>query len=92
MQAHAAEFFIEIRLRRSSALLPHWSPGGSARGARYCSASGGSAGNCSHAVNDFRELCGIEAYSPIDNGSELSARTNDEGWHAPRSLPAITVQ
>jgi len=41
---------------------------------------GGSAGNCSHAVNDFRKLCGIEAYSPVDNISELTARTNDEGW------------
>jgi D-sedoheptulose 7-phosphate isomerase len=40
---------------------------------------GGSAENCSHAVNDFRKLCGIKAYSPIDNVSELSARTNDEG-------------
>ena len=41
---------------------------------------GGSAGNCSHAVNDFRKLCGIEAYAPTDNVSELTARTNDEGW------------
>ncbi|MBI2495067.1 MAG: SIS domain-containing protein [Candidatus Omnitrophica bacterium] len=41
---------------------------------------GGSAGNCSHAVNDFRKLAGIEAYSPVDNVSELTARTNDEGW------------
>ncbi len=41
---------------------------------------GGSAGNCSHAVNDFRKLDGIEAYSPVDNVSELTARTNDEGW------------
>ncbi|MFZ5790022.1 MAG: SIS domain-containing protein [Pseudomonadota bacterium] len=41
---------------------------------------GGSAGNCSHAVNDFRKLCGIEAYTPTDNVSELTARTNDEGW------------
>ncbi|GEO42996.1 sugar isomerase [Skermanella aerolata] len=41
---------------------------------------GGSAGNCSHAVNDFRKLCGIETYSPVDNVSELTARTNDEGW------------
>ncbi len=41
---------------------------------------GGGAGNCSHAVNDFRKLCGIEAYSPIDNVSELTARANDEGW------------
>jgi len=42
---------------------------------------GGSAGNCSHATNDFRKLCGIEAYAPTDNVSELSARTNDEGWN-----------
>ncbi len=41
---------------------------------------GGSAGNCTHAVNDFRKLCGIEAYAPTDNVSELTARTNDEGW------------
>ena len=41
---------------------------------------GGSAGNCSHAVNDFRKLCNIECYSPIDNVSELTARINDEGW------------
>jgi D-sedoheptulose 7-phosphate isomerase len=41
---------------------------------------GGSAGNSSHAVNDFRKLCGIETYSPTDNVSELTARTNDEGW------------
>lgn len=42
---------------------------------------GGSAANCGHAVNDFRKLCGIEAYAPTDNVSELTARTNDEGWH-----------
>ena len=42
---------------------------------------GGSAANCSHAVNDFRKLCAIEAYAPTDNVSELTARTNDEGWH-----------
>jgi D-sedoheptulose 7-phosphate isomerase len=41
---------------------------------------GGSAGNASHAVNDFRKLFGIEAYAPTDNVSELTARTNDEGW------------
>jgi D-sedoheptulose 7-phosphate isomerase len=41
---------------------------------------GGSAGNCSHAVNDFRKLAGFEAYAPTDNVSELTARTNDEGW------------
>jgi len=41
---------------------------------------GGSAGNCTHAVNDFRKLCNIEAYAPTDNVSELTARANDEGW------------
>jgi D-sedoheptulose 7-phosphate isomerase len=41
---------------------------------------GGSAANASHAVNDFRKICGIEAYAPTDNVSELTARTNDDGW------------
>ena len=41
---------------------------------------GGSAGNAGHAVNDFRKLCDFEAYAPTDNVSELTARTNDEGW------------
>jgi len=41
---------------------------------------GGSAGNATHAVNDFRKLCDIESYAPTDNVSELTARTNDEGW------------
>jgi len=41
---------------------------------------GGSAGHASHAVNDFRKICGFEAYSPTDNVSELTARVNDEGW------------
>ncbi|MEO5337797.1 MAG: SIS domain-containing protein [Magnetospirillum sp. WYHS-4] len=43
---------------------------------------GGSAANCSHAVNDFRKLCDIEAYTPVDNVSELTARTNDDGWES----------
>jgi D-sedoheptulose 7-phosphate isomerase len=41
---------------------------------------GGSAGHASHAVNDFRKICGFEAYTPTDNVSELTARANDEGW------------
>jgi D-sedoheptulose 7-phosphate isomerase len=41
---------------------------------------GGGAGHASHAVNDFRKICGMEAYAPTDNVSELTARTNDEGW------------
>ncbi|MFQ5954948.1 MAG: SIS domain-containing protein [Kiloniellales bacterium] len=52
-----------------------------ARGGRlFLIGVGGSAANCSHAVNDFRKLCGIEAYTPVDNVSELTARVNDEGW------------
>jgi D-sedoheptulose 7-phosphate isomerase len=43
---------------------------------------GGSAGNASHAVNDFRKICGLEAYAPTDNVSELTARINDDGWDA----------
>ncbi len=43
---------------------------------------GGSAANASHAVNDFRKITGIEAYAPTDNVSELTARTNDDGWHS----------
>lgn len=51
------------------------------RGGRlFCLGVGGGAGNASHAVNDFRKLAGFEAYAPTDNVSELTARTNDEGW------------
>src|ERR1700683_960439 len=52
-----------------------------ARGGRlFILGVGGSAGNASHAVNDFRKICGFEAYAPTDHVSELTARTNDEGW------------
>lgn len=52
-----------------------------ARGGRlFFLGVGGSAANCSHAVNDFRKLAGFEAYTPVDNVSELTAWTNDEGW------------
>jgi len=52
----------------------------SANGRLFILGVGGSAGNAGHAVNDFRKICGIEAYAPTDNVSELTARTNDEGW------------
>ena len=51
-----------------------------ANGRLFILGVGGSAGNASHAVNDFRKLNGIEAYAPTDNVSELTARTNDDGW------------
>lgn len=54
-----------------------------ARGGRlFILGVGGSAGNASHAVNDFRKICGFEAYAPTDNVSELTARINDEGWES----------
>ena len=64
-------------IERTAALLAQLR----ARGGRlFLLGVGGSAANCSHAVNDFRKICGIEAYAPTDNVSELTARTNDEGW------------
>ena len=50
------------------------------RGRLFILGVGGSAGHASHAVNDFRKICGFEAYAPTDNVSELTARINDEGW------------
>jgi len=52
----------------------------SERGRLFLCGVGGSAGNCSHAVNDFRKLALIDASTPVDNVSELTARTNDDGW------------
>jgi D-sedoheptulose 7-phosphate isomerase len=64
-------------IERAAALLA----GVRARGGRlFFLGVGGSAANCSHAVNDFRKLAGFEAYAPTDNVSELTARANDEGW------------
>ena len=87
MSRHASEFFSEIRRIATEidiAAIENMAAALAAlreRGGRlFLLGVGGSAGNCSHAVNDFRKLCGIEAYSPIDNVSELTARTNDEGW------------
>ena len=87
MTSHAEQFFEEIRqivttidvsvVERMAQELAQLRERG---GRLFLLGVGGSAGNCSHAVNDFRKLCGIEAYSPVDNVSELTARTNDEGW------------
>jgi D-sedoheptulose 7-phosphate isomerase len=64
-------------IERTAVLLADLREGG---GRLFLLGVGGSAANCSHAVNDFRKICGIEAYAPTDNVSELTARTNDEGW------------
>ncbi len=85
--SHAAEFFAQsgaicskIELSRIEALADALIVLRARGGRLFMLGVGGSAANCSHAVNDFRKLCGIEAYSPLDNVAELTARANDEGW------------
>jgi D-sedoheptulose 7-phosphate isomerase len=83
----AAEFMLEVgqiaqaldveAVERCAELLAETRTAG---GRLFVLGVGGSAGNASHAVNDFRKLADIEAYAPTDNVSELTARTNDEGW------------
>ena len=87
MDGHAKQFFAsvgriatEIDFVAIEKLVTELAALRARRGRLFLLGVGGSAGNCSHAVNDFRKLCGIEAYSPVDNVSELTARTNDEGW------------
>ncbi len=85
--AHAVDFLSEVQqvaklldnamIENIAAELAHLRD---RNGRLFLIGVGGSAGNCSHAVNDFRKLCGIEAYAPVDNVSELTARANDEGW------------
>jgi D-sedoheptulose 7-phosphate isomerase len=84
---HAKQYFLEVeKVAKTIDLdaierLAHELVALRERGGRlFFLGVGGSAANCSHAVNDFRKLCGIEAYTPVDNVSELTARTNDEGW------------
>src|SRR5215471_3562910 len=78
--AEAAEILGKIDLaavERVAAILAECR----ARGGRlFMLGVGGSAANASHAVNDFRKICGLETYAPTDNVSELTARTNDDGW------------
>ena len=75
-----AELAGKIDLARIDALAQELKALRDREGRLFFLGVGGSAANCSHAVNDFRKLCGIEAYAPTDNVSELTARTNDEGW------------
>jgi len=84
---HVAEFFAlsgevcdKIDLSKVEALAAAIGALRKRGGRLFMLGVGGSAANCSHAVNDFRKLCGVEAYSPADNVSELTARANDEGW------------
>jgi D-sedoheptulose 7-phosphate isomerase len=78
--AEAAEILKQVdvaSVERVAATLAACRDGG---GRLFILGVGGSAANASHAVNDFRKICGLEAYAPTDNVSELTARTNDEGW------------
>ncbi len=78
--AEAAEILRQIdgaAVERMAAVLAESREAG---GRLFILGVGGSAANASHAVNDFRKICGFEAYAPTDNVSELTARTNDEGW------------
>jgi D-sedoheptulose 7-phosphate isomerase len=84
---HATRYLTEARtildaldtaaIERMAILLEQLRQGG---GRLFVLGVGGSAANASHAVNDFRKIVGLEAYAPTDNVSELTARTNDEGW------------
>jgi D-sedoheptulose 7-phosphate isomerase len=76
----AAEIIRRIDVDRIERLAQSLAEVRSAGGRVFFLGVGGSAGNCSHAVNDFRKIVGIESYAPTDNVSELTARTNDEGW------------
>jgi len=87
MAEHAAKFFSaaadicgQIDVAKIETLAGQLAQLRAGNGRLFLLGVGGSAGNCSHAVNDFRKLCGIEAYAPVDNVSELTARANDEGW------------
>jgi D-sedoheptulose 7-phosphate isomerase len=87
MKSHSEDFFSEsgaicaaIDTAKIETLADELAALRDRNGRLFLIGVGGSAGNCSHAVNDFRKLCSIEAYSPVDNVSELTARANDEGW------------
>ena len=78
--AQTADIASQIDIERVEALVNNLAKIRAAKGRLFILGVGGSAANASHAVNDFRKLCAIETYAPTDNVSELTARTNDEGW------------
>jgi D-sedoheptulose 7-phosphate isomerase len=78
--AEAAEILKQIDVVAVECLAATLAECRGAGGRLFILGVGGSAANASHAVNDFRKICGMEAYAPTDNVSELTARTNDEGW------------
>ncbi len=78
--AEAAEILKQIDVASVERVAATLAACRAAGGRLFILGVGGSAANASHAVNDFRKICGLEAYAPTDNVSELTARTNDEGW------------
>src|SRR5205807_3321179 len=80
--AEAAEILKRIDTARVEAVVELLAECRARGGRLFILGVGGSAANASHAVNDFRKICAMEAYAPTDNVSELTARTNDEGWAA----------
>jgi D-sedoheptulose 7-phosphate isomerase len=78
--AEAAEILSRLDRRAIERLVRMLTDVRSRGGRLFVLGVGGSAGSASHAVNDFRKICGIEAYAPTDNVSELTARVNDDGW------------
>jgi len=78
--AEAGEIVRRIDHAEVEAVAALLAAGRAAGGRLFILGVGGSAANASHAVNDFRKICGFEAYAPTDNVSELTARVNDEGW------------
>jgi D-sedoheptulose 7-phosphate isomerase len=78
--AEAAEVLSKIDLEAIARLIERLVALRERGGRLFILGVGGGAGHASHAVNDFRKICGIEAYTPTDNVSELTARINDDGW------------
>src|SRR5437764_11614134 len=79
--AEAAEIISRLDERAIERVVELLAATRDAGGRLFILGVGGSAGNASHAVNDFRKIAGMEAYAPTDNVSELTARINDEGWN-----------
>jgi len=77
---NAKEVLILISSENINNLVKHLYLLKKRKGRLFLLGVGGSGANCSHAVNDFRKICNIEAYTPVDNVSELTARVNDDGW------------
>jgi len=78
--SQVSEIATKIPIQELQAIADHLVTVRECNGRLFILGVGGSAANCSHAVNDFRKLCGIECYAPTDNVAELTARINDEGW------------